>query len=165
MTGLPFFSIAYRRYPLIARKCLAAFNCVSFDGLNLLADDTSVECFDTAWWQWASIAFVGIAAFCLGLPLATWMVARTGHHGTPVRRRLAHVLTWLYDDDYWFMESIDLLRKFLLTGVVLIAWPGTKLQLLFGILVCLAGLALHLRWKPFRDPACDVLQAIALLQV
>jgi hypothetical protein len=153
-------------YPLVARKSLATFNCVQYvDGSSILADDTTIVCYDSSWWQLAALSAASILIFCFGLPLSTWLLARAGHRGAPIRRRLVQSLTWLYDDECWFMESVELLRKFLLTGVVFLAWPGSRAQLLFALFVCLAGLALHLRIKPFRDPVCDILQGIALCQL
>ena len=38
-------------------------------------------------------------------------------------------------------------------------------QLVFGQLVCLFFLSLHLRWWPYRDPSCDKLQFIVLVQL
>ena len=38
-------------------------------------------------------------------------------------------------------------------------------QLIFGQLVCLFFLSLHLRLKPYRDPSCDKMQTIVLVQL
>ena len=43
--------------------------------------------------------------------------------------------------------------------------PRLLPQLVFGQLVCLFFLSLHLRWKPYRDPSCDKLQFIVLVQL
>jgi hypothetical protein len=43
--------------------------------------------------------------------------------------------------------------------------PPVSAQLVFGELVCMFFLALHLRWKPYRDPSCDKLQFIVLVQL
>ena len=75
--------------------------------------------------------------FCLGLPFAIWSAARTSHEGSAAHRRLVHVLTWVYNDDCWYMESLDLLRKFALSGVVSITWRDERAQLLFGCFACL----------------------------
>jgi hypothetical protein len=78
---------------------------------------------------------------------------------------LLQVLTWIYQDDCWFMESIDLLRKYLLTGVIQIVLPRKQGQLLYGTLVCLLSLAYHLRVRPYSDPECDLLQGILMVQL
>ena len=92
--------------------------------------------------------------FCLGLPFAIWSAARTSHEGSAAHRRLVHVLTWVYNDDCWYMESLDLLRKFALSGVVSITWRDERAQLLFGCFVCLvtppARFDLHARLPTAR---------------
>ena len=153
-------------YPVVARKTLATFDCLSLgDGVHLLADDTTVTCYDSQWWTSAVVAAAGVGLFCLGLPLATLLISRTSHRGSAAHRRLVHVLTWIYDDSCWYMESVDLMRKLLLTGVACVAWRDTRKQLFFGSLVCLLFLAVHLRLKPYRDPSCDTLHGIVMTQL
>jgi hypothetical protein len=123
-------------YPVISRKSVAAFGCVPFANGDVLADDTSVPCFDAQWWSYAYVAIGGMAFFCLGMPFIIWLVVRSGHTASsPVTRRIFHALTWIYHEDCWYAESVDLLRKFMLTGVVTVTWVGTRRQLLFGTLV------------------------------
>jgi hypothetical protein len=72
---------------------------------------------------------------------------------TTYRPRLAH----------W--EGVDLLRKFVLTGVVTLVESQTRVQLWFGAVSCLFFLQLHLRFQPFKSTFCNILQAAALLQL
>jgi hypothetical protein len=99
------------------------------------------------------------------MPFVIFLGARKGHSGGPVRRRLVHIVTWLYTDECWYMESFELFRKFILTGLVLLVGVGQRLQLLIGTLVCLCSLALHLKLQPFRDPSYNKLQTISLLSL
>ena len=116
-------------YQIVARKSVSAFDCVDLgDGRSVLTEDTSILCGESEWSSSAMIAFAAIAFFGLGLPLATWFISRTGHSGTAAHRRLVHVLTWIYEDNCASMESVDLIRKFLLTGVVCIAYRDERAQ-------------------------------------
>ena len=79
-----------------------------------------------------------------------------------LRRRLVHVLTRSYRDDVaWYYESIDLLRKFLLAGVIFIIDPHGEVQLWAGQVLALMFLLIHLRLQPFHNPVCGVVQVIA----
>jgi len=102
-------------YPVIARKSLAVFDCVPHDGETLLADDTSIGCYNQRWSLWALFAISGVVLFGLGLPLVLWLIVRSAHAASqPARRRMVQVLTWVYEDSCWYLESVDLLRKFML---------------------------------------------------
>ena len=94
----------------------------------MLAEDTSLVCGEGDWTSSALVALVAIGLFCFGLPFAFWSIARTGHSGSAAHRRLVHTLTWIYNDDCWFMESVDLMRKFFLTGLVPIVWRDQRAQ-------------------------------------
>ena len=97
-------------------------------GVSVLAEDTSLVCGEGDWTSSALVALVAIGLFCFGLPFAFWSIARTGHSGSAAHRRLVHTLTWIYNDDCWFMESVDLMRKFFLTGLVPIVWRDQRAQ-------------------------------------
>ncbi len=58
-----------------------------------------------------------------------------------------------------------MLRKFLLTGVIIVVAPQTRVQLWFGAIVSLFGLLHHVRVDPFRDPLCNAVQGAAHLQL
>eukprot|EP00966_Prymnesium_polylepis_P090384 2093146-Prymnesium_polylepis.2 len=63
------------------------------------------------------------------------------------------------------MESIDLLRKWLLNSIVLLVAPGSKEQIWFGTVVCVFGLCFHLWLDPYRHRICSVAQQAVLLQL
>jgi hypothetical protein len=152
-------------YPIIARKSLAAFDCVEYDGVYYLAEDPSVVCYESDWWMWAYIAMAG-NVFCVGLPLAIiCCVCGVKNSRSAARRRIVQSVSYVYTDECWFMEGVDLLRKYLLTGVIQIASPREPGQLLYASLVCVAFLGHQLHYTPYRDPECDTLQGLLMLQL
>ena len=60
----------------------------------------------------------------------------------------------------WF-EGVDLLRKSLLTSVVLLVAPNTRLQLWFGSFVASVSVVVVAIANPYRSRICQCLQVCA----
>ena len=153
------------QFPTISRKTLTVFDCVQFEDVYLLRSDPTLRCFDRQWFTWATIAASGAGVYCLGVPLLTFFASYRFHKGSKARQRLVQILTRSYTDQCWYMESVDLLRKFLLTGVINLFFPQTMNQLWFGATLCLFFLLLHLRWQPFANPICNTVQFAVHVQL
>ena len=133
--------------------------------MRLLREDPMIECNTPQYTAFAVASILSAALYCLGVPLAAFAVTQRHHGSSPARRRLVHVLTRSYTPACYYMESIDLLRKFVLTGVIMIFFPQSMVQLWFGAVVSLAALLLHLKLQPFRDKFCGNVQAAVHLQL
>jgi len=157
------------QYPTIARKTVQAFDCVPYEDDWLLRSDPTLSCRAAEWYLCAAAAAIGIIVYCVGIPLAAMLVARRQiRQGSnrSARRRLVHVLTRSYRDEVaWYMEGVDLLRKFLLTGVVHFVEPNGRLQLVFGAVVGLFFLLLDQELLPFKSQSCGTVQTAAHLQL
>ena len=153
------------QFPTISRKTLTVFDCVPYYEQSLLRSDPTLHCYDGQWFMWAPVAAIGAGVYCLGLPFAAWLVSRRLHSGNASTRRLVYVLTRSYTESCWFMESVDLVRKFLLTGAITLVAPQSKLQLWFGQVVNLTFLLIHMRLMPFRDPICNFVQFAVHVQL
>tara|TARA_B110000208_G_scaffold85881_1_gene108806 strand:+ start:3086 stop:10813 length:7728 start_codon:yes stop_codon:yes gene_type:complete len=71
-----------------------------------------------------------------------------------------------YEDEYWFFEIITILRKLMLTGViVLLSQISELVQLLTAILVCVIYLVCVTSFQPFIDPRDDRLAVAEALQM
>ena len=157
------------QYPTLARKSVSAFDCTAFGGDTLLRSDPTMSCASSEWMLGGTLASAGIVVYCLGLPLIFVLVTRrqlqAAAHDS-ARRRLVHVLTRSYTDEVaWYYEGFDLIRKFLLAGVIFIVAPNTRVQLWFGQTIALVFLLVHLKLEPFLNPACGAVQTAAHLQV
>ena len=62
-------------------------------------------------------------------------------------------------------ESLDLIRKLLLTSTVLLVAPGTKWQLWFGVVVSASTSLIYLKLEPYRNNFCGILQMATILQI
>ena len=63
------------------------------------------------------------------------------------------------------MESIDLMRKFFLAGVIFIMSPDSRLQLWFGKVMSLFFVLLDRKLQPFEMPICGAVQFAVHLQL
>ena len=63
------------------------------------------------------------------------------------------------------MEAVDLLRKFLLTGVLQNVLPESRVQIWFGCVVCFISFVLYHEASPYENAWCGYLQEMVLLQL
>ena len=100
-------------------------------GESFLRSDTSITVGSLQWASLAAVASVGILLYCIGIPLGFFAIARA-HHSAQLsthQRERASLLLTSYLPEFWFFETVDLLRKLLLTSVVVLVSPGTAPQL------------------------------------
>ena len=161
--------VALILYPSLCRITLDTFQCVPYQASDnvtesLLYSDPSVKCYTPEWTGWAVVACFGVFIYCIGFPLAAWVLA-SQHHTSRSGRRQVHLLLSSYKPHYWFFEPIDLLRKLVLTSIVLLVDPNTKTQLWFGLVSSVAFCCLTIQLAPYRDTVPGLLQMAAQLQV
>ena len=78
----------------------------------------------------------------------------------------AMLLLRSYDEEFWYWESLEMVRKWLLTCVVLVVVPyDSLLQVYFGLLVCVVSVLLVAVHQPYSDPLCGRVQLLALAQL
>jgi hypothetical protein len=152
-------------YPMLARQTLSIFDCIDYADHSLLRAETDVRCYTSDWLPWAFAAFVGAFVYCFGTPVGIIRAASKSEIGSSTSQRLVQVLMQTYRPRHAYWEGVDLLRKFVLTGVITIVQPESRIQLWFGAVVCLFFLLLHVRLRPFKSSLCDYIQATALLQL
>ena len=82
------------------------------------------------------------------------------------RHRPSHFSTMVsYEEHSWWFEAADLWRKLMLTGVVLNVAQGTTIQIWFGLLSSSAASLIMVRFEPYREPLCNLLQKAATIQI
>ena len=92
---------------------------------------------------------MGICVYSLGFPLVCFLVTRAGRASAnpaegrarhpratgKTARRAGQALSRSYSAEFWYWESLEVLRKYLLTSVVSVVEPNTELQMYFGAIV------------------------------
>ena len=153
-------------FPSVTRKALETFDCIELLGQKYLRADPAVRCDDDEYRLIFAIAIGGVLYGCVLAPLL--VIWHTSHkHASPKRRTRARValLTNSYQDKYHYWEAVDLVRKMLLTSVVLLVGPDTVLQLWFAAATGLAFLVLYIGLSPYRDEVAGRIQLAALVQL
>lgn len=157
-------------YPSLCRAIFSVFSCVKLGEEYLLKSDTRLQCYIPEQYPWIALSIAGMVVYAIGAPLIffvfTW---RWQYEPNPERRQQLglrlDLLVKSYTDDCWWFEAADLVRKLLLTSIVLQVAPGTRVQLWFGLLISMTATIANIAIKPYRDYICQGLQTAAMLQV
>ena len=89
------------------------------------------------------------------------------HRHAEVKRRLGAVYSD-YNPDAYYFDLVDMLRRLLLTGGLIILGESSNTQIFLGALICMAWLCLVLAKRPYRafwDNALSVASSSGLLLV
>ena len=154
------------QYPLLCRASLGTFDCVSLRDETFLRSDVREKCSGTSWRGYAALSAGGVAVYCIGLPLTVFLAARRNHDSDdPQAQQKVASLVGPYRASMWWWEAVDLLRKFILTAVILQIEPSTRLQILFGAFISLCSFGLHVMSTPFSSKLVQTAQTASLLQL
>ena len=154
------FNVALILYPFLSRASFAIFKCRDVDGTLYLEADYTIQCEDAEWYWVAAGSTVLCLVYVLGLPMYVARDVRRGSNAICFyaegyrtdRGRLA--LGW---------EVLEMLRKFLLTSLVLFLHQGSVAQVAVALVVSVCFLVLHVRVLPFASNADNWLQGAALV--
>lgn len=182
-------------------RTLAAFQCIPYrtstgELVKVLFNDPTIQCYTPSWGVWAILAGLGVAIYCIGIPLGTFYLTFKYRNDSGTRSKISLLFT-SYAPAFWYWESIDLVRKvpaqyralpvshcisaptgslvlvraecmcgqLLLTSVVLLVDPDSKVQLWFGMGISVSMAVLTIKLAPYRDLLPGLIQAAAMLQV
>ena len=106
-------------------------------------------------------------ADCVGIPAGMFVAARShlAARRTAWWKPRVSLLLASYTGSYWWFESFDMLRKFVLASLVIQVAPGSRVQLWFGSVFASATALLYLKLSPYRSPTCHLVQVLVQLQV
>ena len=158
-------------YPGIVNRVFRIFKCGEFGskGTWLMAD-LSIKCYTPE--HMASIlwAFVFVGIYVLGIPLLSTFILyrhrkRLWDPRYPALKRVYGSLYQYYRPEYWYFESIEMIKKMLLTGAMVMVAPGTSAQVMIGILISVVYLVILLHYRPFQDTKDQLLQMYSTVQV
>ena len=155
-------------YPMLSRAVLSTLTCVQVRGYWFLRADQDERCDTPRWRTWVAVSVVFLILYCVGIPAAMWVASSRAQppHG---RAQWWHprvvLLRTSYSDRFWWFESVDMLRKFVLASVVMHIAPGTKGQLWFGMVIASTAALSYLKLAPYRSTLCQSVQMMVQLQV
>ena len=182
-------------YPSLAKTTLIPFDCVDVGDERLLRANPADSCEVGDWYTLATLGGLGTVIYSFGFPLLCFLVARAAHRaqvtstssaaideagaatgpttsevattgdGATSQVKRAKLLLYSYREGYWYWESLDIFRKYLLTSVVLVIEHDTLFQVYFGLVVCVCFALLVARHQPYASPLHGRVQMLALAQL
>ena len=158
-------------YPGLVNRIFRVFKCHYFDdkGEWLLAD-LSIPCHTGDHQQTVPWAIVFIGVYVLGIPLLSTAILyrhrkKLWDPNHPELRRIYGSLFQYYRPEFWYFEAIEMTKKMLLTGAMVLVAPGSSAQVMIGILIAVVYLVILLYFKPFQDKKDQLLQMYSTVQV
>ena len=79
-----------------------------------------------------------------------------------------HLLSFLlgsWEQRVYWWEVVEVIRRLLLSGVLVLFGPGSVIQSAMSILICLVSIKAYSLYQPFRSDADDYLQELAQWQL
>lgn len=154
--------VLYISYLGITKMAVKMFYCVSvFDALDfssgaqtkVLADDTSVQCWEGVHWALIAIAIVVLLVFTIGFPLYCFL--RVKRHV-----EFAHILEpdttieflyWPFAEKFYYWEVFVFARKALLATISVFGYSmGQTLQQSIAAMLLLFFLYIHVTSAPYH---------------
>ena len=165
--SLSFLAVAYLTYFSITKTAVNTLYCItihdSTDFANDYTDrywalDTSLRCYVGSHAALAStVGWPILIVFSFGLPvMLTYMLIKHRSQESGLHPWLADATGFLYrayKDRFIFWESIVLLRKAILTLVVVFSYPlGANIQGILAVCVLAVAIYIHVTCRPFDEP-------------
>jgi hypothetical protein len=138
--------VVFLLYPSLSARTLRLYECSIYGDLLLLAADTRLDCRSRELWFAQKVGLVVIGVFVVGVPLSfyavlyyaasqrqdvTGMLEKLDEARAEMDRRYQRrlgILYTKYKSDCWWWEVFDLIRKLLLTSVIVFIDAGSVLQ-------------------------------------
>ena len=163
--------IVFLMYPGLSVKIFSVFKCVEVDsGEFFLANDMSIQCFKPLYNSYATVAVICVAFYVIGIPTLSLLVLYKNRKiisssaKTLKKEKLDKSIGNLYAQykpKYYWWECLEMVKKMMLTGGLILLSPGSSAQILLGILVVLMYLCLVLKYSPYNEDDDDFLQNVA----
>jgi len=153
-------------FPGCSAAPLKLFVCREIFGKMYITADYRLECVGDDYVYYTNIALFGIIVYPIGCPLLYFILLKRNAHKLWNSEKCMNRLGFIYEryePAYWWWEIIEMVRKFMLTGVVLFLAPGSIAQLAMALLIGAYFMAAHVKYQPFEEESEDNLQSISLI--
>ena len=154
------------------------FKCVNIQGQWYLTADYNIICTGDEYNKHVILAVIGIIVFTAGIPLFIYILLlrnRKYLHESkcPANERYKHVKVEKeygsiyrdYTEDNYFFDLIDLGRRLLLTGALIMIGSQSNTQIFLGALLCLLWLLVVAVRRPYVAYWDNVLSVVLSLQL
>jgi hypothetical protein len=145
-------------FPFICNRTFQMFACETFDNnQELLRADYSIDCTSDSHRSFQIFAGIMIAAYPIGVPCLfffSMLPYAAELSDVPTRAskfaRGKHLAFFSmdYKGEYWYWEIVELSRKLVLNGVLVLCNQGTILQLTVALIIIMIHLMVILKVEP-----------------
>lgn len=155
-----FLFMLFIMYPAVSAVIFQLYKCKEVEGTYYLEADFTIQCFESEWNSYAYIGVFFILLYPIGIPLATFLILYSN------RDRLTETATFYkygflyggYKENRWWFEIVELMRKLVLTSIIIFVSQGTASQIFIGILVTIMFMMVAQEIRPFQERNDYVLQ-------
>jgi hypothetical protein len=146
-------------YPPVSKKTLEFFQCSEeIVSVTYMQADYRLQCYDERWMSYLPIVIGCVLLYPLGIPLyfgsKLWLnrneIISDDGEVSKFESRYAFFYS-SYKDEAFMWDVVELVRKLLLTAVIILVKPGSDTQTIVGLLVTLFFLFLLLWWHPYKS--------------
>ena len=164
-------------YAGLSTRIFLLFKCKKVQDHYYLTSDYRIKCYEGVWWNYGGVAIFCILVYVLGIPIiqfALLMKNRKNLHLSQSTDIKAHRIVNKkygeiykhYTEDCFYFELIDLTRRLILTGGLILIGEHSVVQVLLGIITALgwfALVALNFPYKAFWDNVLQLVLSFGLL--
>ena len=154
-------------YPKLATRTFQMFRCVDLGPKigRLLDADFSKKCFEGVHAEYVPFAIFSFALYLVGLPLGTFFILYLNRKklASPEFESKYGDLYRQYDKEWYFWECLLMIQKCFLTGAMCAIAPGSPIQLLCALVLCMSYLLLVLHAGPYKGDLEDRLAFLTSL--
>ena len=166
-TAVPLLlKLGFLSYPIVTNVAFEAFACFTFTESEWLKADVAVECGTAEHDKAKALAWVAIILYPIGLLAlngALLFAARGAivmNRPTPLSRAIAFLYREYLPHIFWW-ELVEMLRRFVLVGLMVLAQQLGIMQLILGTLLSAAFLMFQVQASPYAAMADDFLATAA----
>ena len=156
-----FLMAVFLVYPFCAQSMFQGFSChrLSETGAYVEAD-YRISCLSSGYTDvFMPVGKIGIALFPIGVPLVTLFLLLKNtagiRDGGPARERYLFLVND-YKPGFHFWDTLEMLRKAIITGLLMFFRKGSLLQLFVAITISIGFTSATAWFQPYRDimPNC-----------
>ena len=153
-------------FPACSAATLKIFVCREIHGVMYVAADYRLTCSGDEYAFYAKIASLGFLIYPIGCPLLYLILLLRNNHKIQKDAKCQAQFGFIYSryqPQNYLWEISEMVRKFLLTGVILFLAPGSIAQLAMALLIASYFMAWHVRRDPFKASFENTLQTVSLV--
>jgi len=156
------FILVLLLHPTVSGEAFQLFRCRTIEGTTYLMADYSLHCYTTKWYQMLGLDVLVVVFFSFGAPafVAGMLYRRRKDLKNENTVKLFGVLYYLYRDECYFYEAINMLFKVFLWSTLVFFEHGSEMQLACALVINVIQLCAHIYFRPFGGQNAQLLNVM-----